>query len=186
MATTTVDFIGWAAIGLWIAMSIVFALAGNGDLFQRVGTLGIAAGVGYFAAIKWPTQSPVQYHASKAMTQAQILGLAKAVAVANNNVGLIARSIKLSDEREGKETLGSVSLLAAVDLVDLAKYDNRLDEQDARLDEILEASEKAETSASRVLASGVKLQAIVVVIATLQTGFVSLLFSNACSGATTC
>ena len=181
-----IDVFGWASIIAWLGFSAYFAWSENGDMFQRAGTLGIVAGVGYFAAVKWPATAPIGYHQSKTITQSQVISLAQGLAVANENTRILAAALAQMREREGKDVLEPIKALATLPAADMQKYDARQRDQDAKFDQLLAQAEDADRIADKVSRSGVRLQAIVVILGTLQSGFGSLLFNNSCNGVIPC
>jgi hypothetical protein len=89
-------------------------------------------------------------------------------------------------EFDGRQAREEIKALAAVPANDLRKYDARLQDQEAKLEVLLTGSKDADSTADAVSRSGVRLQAVVVILGTLQSGFGSLVFNTTCHGAIQC
>jgi hypothetical protein len=180
------DVLGWSAILSWLAVSAYFAAIGHGEMFQRIGAVGICAGVGYFAMVRWPVAQPPRALEISAYHQGQILALAESGAIVRNQIKALSKAVVVLNDKQRAETEETISLAAQVPSEDLGKYQARIAKQRDHLERLTQASLEADGTVASVNRSGVKLQAIVVIVATLQSGFGSLFFSNACDGILTC
>jgi hypothetical protein len=175
-----IDAIGLAAIALWLGLSAWYCLAGNGPMFARLGALGTASAVGYFAAIKHSTTYPFglreRLHLLNSRLNLQYQGTNQALV----NTTLLASSIAFSMREEGKNVPAPIAMLGSNELIaHAAAYASPPIEQwDANNWELEKEGMEADTLVSQVHFRSGLFQAVVVVIATLQWGFGDLLFGS--------
>ena len=166
-----VDLIGWAAILLWVALSSYFFWAGDGPKFQAVGVVGIAAGISYFAMQHHSTP-----HAYGALEMESLLS--ERVSLASDagvralaHATIIAKALVSDANKRGEEPNPAVVALASVPDEHLsATLANNPDEHAERQRQILGKRLTADDLVVRARRNSEVLQAVVVVVATLQSG----------------
>ena len=171
-----VDLVGWLAILLWIALSAYFAIALNGSAFQAVGVVGIAAGVGYFAMQRHATPHPygaleIENLLSNRIALASDAGT-RALAFAT----ILAKEMTAKADSRSEQTNAAIVDLSMIDDDHVARMlardpDNEIERQEKIHVEKLAAN----VLVLRARRNGEVLQAIVVVVATLQSGLGSYL-----------
>ena len=171
-----VDVLGWSAILLWLALSAKFAFALNGSAFQAVGVVGIAAGVSYFAMQRHATPHPygaleIENLLSNRITLADDAG-SRAIALAT----ILAKEMTANAISRGEQTNEAIVNLSMIDDNHVAKMLARNPENEIeRQEEIHVDKLAANVLVLRAKRNSEVLQAIVVVIGTLQSGLGSYL-----------
>lgn len=174
------------AIGLvaWFCVSIYCLVSGNSDLFPRMGAVLVAIAVGYFALM--PALDPQPYglpELTHIITKRINLNEAAAY-TALDDVSILAASTK--------KALDDVNISYPNRIVELADLVNkkpaeqnhlaRLEENTQKSHAVSLASETAGKAVARQREQSQRVQAIMVVIGTLQWGFGDLLFKSLCEG----
>jgi hypothetical protein len=183
-----IDVCGLGAILLWICISILQAYWGNGPMFERLGAFGTATAVGYFALIRHSLPYPVGLHERLFWLQKTTNLQADSILIALNNGTRLAAILKSHIEQTGGIPDQVISNLAAIGQVkhELVKSMERADASgasmietwDAKASWLMSQSLLADKVVSEVATRSGNLQAIVLVVATIQWGFGSLLFAE--------
>ena len=187
MRAWLVDLCGWATILSWIALSVYFATMGDGESFQRIGALGISSGVFYFILQRHGNPAPYGLHQHNAQLQKQLLQNAKAIGVALANTAILAKAFVAQAEREQRDVAEPFRALSDVALEDIERaLQNDTSSFEEEIDDIVSDQEIADWAVSRARRSGEILQAFVVIIGTLQTGFGDSLVNSICARSLAC
>lgn len=166
-----VDVIGWAAILLWLVLSAYFFWIGNPSVFQAVGVVGIAAGVGYFAMQRHATPHPYGAQEIESILSERVNLASDAGTRACAYVSLLAKALVADATGRGEQANPALLELASVPDDHLAETLSRdVDQANKRQREILVESMAANKLVERARRNSEILQAVVVVVATLQSG----------------
>ncbi len=170
-----IDICGLGAICLWLLLSVLFAYWGNGPIFERLGALGTASAVGYFAFVRPSLPSPVGLHKRLTLLQGGLNQHAQALLFVNRNVTFVSDSVRVLFERSGNPTPPIVKELSDPSLLEHgANIALPIDEWEKTGEKLLNQSLAADEGLMRLAFRSGNLQATVVVISTLQWGFGSL------------
>lgn len=185
---SVIDAVAWFFILLWLALSAYFCFIGHGDMFQRVGAIGIAVGVGYFAAVPLPLPHPTGTLERLSLQDGQLLEMARGIATSNANVVSLARAISNDRVISGQSVSESLRAIAELPTASETALGNvgLFESFEVRRLENLKVSESADRQVVKVGRNMMVFQAIVVVFGTLQSGFGSLFFNGTCKGILTC
>ncbi len=171
-----VDFLGWSAILLWLALSANFAFSLNGSAFQAVGVVGIAAGVGYFALQRHATPHPSGSLEIESLLSNRITLATDAGTRAMAFVTILAKEITVKANSRGEQTNEAIANLSIIDDTYVSRFLSRDPEEEIkRQEEILVGSLAANKLVLKARRNSEVLQAIVVVVGTLQSGLGSYL-----------
>lgn len=168
-----VDALGLGACALWLGLSAAAIWHGDAQMFARLGALGTAAAVGYFAMIKHSLPYPVGLHDKLHIVNARLNDEAEAVRVSLQNTTLLALGLRDLHEKTKNPVPGYVSELADERLIEHAKKCGPfpVEQWETKGAQLVEASKAADELVTHVAFRAGKLQALVVVVATLQWGF---------------
>lgn len=174
-----VDVLGWAAILLWLSLSGYFFWVGNPSAFQAVGVVGIAAGVGYFAMQHHATPHPYGALEIESVLSERVNLASDAGTRACAHVSILAKALVSDANRRGEQPNAAILELASVPDEHLAATLSRdVDQANARQRKILADGLAANKLVERAKRNGEILQAIVVVVATLQSGLGAYLLES--------
>jgi hypothetical protein len=166
-----VDVLGWAAILLWLALSAYFFWTGNPSAFQAVGVVGIAAGVGYFAMQRHATPHPYGALEIESILNERVNLASDASVRALAHVSSLAKVLVADAARRGEQASPTLSALASVPDEHVATTLSRdADHANIQQREILAERLAANKLVERTRRNSEILQAVVVVVATLQSG----------------
>ena len=166
-----VDVISWGAILVWIFLSAFFAWTDNGSAFQAVGVVGIAAGVSYFAMQRHGTPHAygsleIENILSDKVSLAADAGI-RALAYSS----ILAKELVLSAKARGETSHPNLIALSQVE--DAHNADVLSRNPDANIErekQILVERLAANKAVHQARRNSEMLQAVIVVIATLQSG----------------
>jgi hypothetical protein len=148
-------------------------------MFQSIGVVGIAAGVGYFVLQRHATPHPVGAIEFDTIVQKQLVDLSDAVERSLAHNALLAKAIVQQSEREGREPSSVISRLADVPIEHL---DRTLTGDSDELAQELDAIEAKQLSANAYVLQTRRaaeiLQASVVILGTLQSGLGGILVES--------
>lgn len=166
------DAIWAASLLLWFLGSIWAAWAGNGEIFPRLGACLVAIVALYFALLPPLHLAPPSYHESNALIFRQSNLNAQAAYLANQNVSELAASIAKILQDQQTNPPESIERLAGPSLDDSVPKNHEIgwEENDRRVLKSTRAQEAAEKDVARVKAEGLRLQAVLIFIGTLQWG----------------
>ena len=183
-----VDKIGLSGIAFWLIVSAYCVALGDGAMFARMGAVGTAVAVGYFAYIRHAFPYPVGLHQKLALVNESLNFQAQLAQDLYRTRTLLALDIKNSFIEKGEAVPPSISAFAENKIVELALNSPNfpLAGWEARNGELTHASLEADAEVSRVSFRAGKLQAWLVVVGTLQWGFGDIPFNYFHCGATTC
>lgn len=174
-----VDFLGRSVILAWLGLSAYFAWRGDGTRFQAVGVVGISAAITYFVMQRHSAPYPygqleLALWRDKNTSQAMDTALR-----AHAHIGLIARDLAKESLSAGREVPPAIAAFAAVPIEHTASIISRDPEREFPLmHELSENQIRANDAVNLTRRRSEILQAIVVVLATLQSGLGSLLFAG--------
>ncbi|GHE86769.1 hypothetical protein GCM10016455_03050 [Aliiroseovarius zhejiangensis] len=149
--------------------------------------MGIAVAVLYFVLQEHGTSAVPGQRDESTLTQKQILSLSEGIEVANAKNALLAK-VLASQIRESGETPNPViEELANVPHGKSESAFNRdLEATKRDLDAVGEQQKNADAWVSRTLRASEVMQAAVVILGTLQTGFGDLIIERVCSRSMAC
>ncbi len=166
-----VDVLGWSAILLWLALSAWYALALNGSAFQSVGVVGISAGISYFTLQRHATPHPYGALEIESILSERVNLASDAGTRALAHVCILAKALVAEAARRGEQANAAIMELASVPNDHLAATLSRdWDQANNRQREILADKMAANKLVERARRNSEILQAIVVVVGTLQSG----------------
>ncbi|MFV1593554.1 hypothetical protein VWZ88_13945 [Phaeobacter sp. JH20_36] len=145
-------------------------------MFQSVGVVGIAAGVGYFVMQQQATPHPVGAIERSALHSKTLVLTGDAAGRALANTSILAKAMKEDAEEQGKRVSHLVGSIASIPDEHLrrmvasgcAELTEKIDEN---CDDMLEADNLVRSQSRK----SELLQAVVVIVGTLQSGLGSLL-----------
>ncbi len=166
-----IDILGWSWILLWLGLSTFFFWVGNGDSFQAVGVVGISGAVAYYAAQRHATPKPIGMIESQLLLNRRLNQISDAVGVASANIALLAKSVRKSTLEQGQEVDSIVESLSGVRHEVIEKS---LEGTAREFDPLFEGNaleqRLTELMVQKARRNSELLQAIVVVLGTLQSG----------------
>ena len=174
-----IDGLAWLVILSWIGFSVFFWNDGNPDMFQRFGALGIVSGVIYYAIFPPPVVHPIGMIEAQSWRDKTVIEIVNGTVSANMNVSILAASLQLLMEGEGKTASQSIVALAkpAKQLTEAGRSYPDPVNRDIEIEMIASDITAADKNAARVERIRFITQAALVVIGTLQNGFGSLIVS---------
>ena len=174
-----IDIIGWSGIILWITLSVSFAWNFDGARFQAVGVIGISAAIVYFVMQRHAVSSPYGAVEIDLCRDKRIDLTADMALKAHAKISLLAKDLEREALIAGRTvppvvaafSTGPLSELADIIAQDPEKKHNAMVELAVNRQEADKAIEVARRR-SEVL------QAIVVVLGTLQSGLGDMFVSG--------
>jgi hypothetical protein len=166
-----VDVLGWVAIFLWLGLSAYFFWIDNSSAFQAVGVVGIAAGVGYFAMQRHATSHPYGALEIESIMSERINLASDSGTRACAHVSILAKALVAEATRRGEQANTAILELASVPDDHLAETLSRNADQANKIQrEILVDKLAANKLVEHARRNSEVLQAVVVVVGTLQSG----------------
>lgn len=167
-----IDCLGWSGILAWIGLSIYSAHQGASDLFQAAGSIGIAVAVGYFVMKRHADPIPTSVSKSIGRLSKHNARNSDAIAKAFAQIALLAKAVEFEAKERGDRVSLTISELAKVPLDHVSEQIQR----DPNVyDHVIEANTNDLIASSQQVASGLRksevLQASVVILGTIQSGF---------------
>jgi hypothetical protein len=165
------DVLGWAAILIWLALSAYFFLTGNPSAFQAVGVVGIASGVGYFAMQRHATPHPFGTLEIESILSERVNLASDASVRALAQISILAKVLVNDAIRKGEQASPVLTQLASVPDDHIATMLSRdVDQANTKQSEIRNKRVAANKLVERTRRNSEILQAVIVVVATLQSG----------------
>lgn len=173
-----VDLLGWSGILLWLGLSTYFAWNGNGASFQAVGVVGISAAITYFVMQRHAVPYPDGLIELDRWRDKRISQAVDAALRVHAHISLIAKALENEAQKEGRQVLPTIAALAGVPIEHSANVITRDPDDDHQsLSDAMEGQKSANDLVNLTRRRSEMLQAIVVVLGTLQSGLGSLLFA---------
>lgn len=178
-----VDLFGWSGILLWLGLSAYFARFANGAYFQAVGVVGISSAIAYFVMQRHAAPYPDGALALDLWRDKRISQAADAALRAHAHVSLLAKAIENEALSEGRRVSPAIAALAEVPFEHCSSIITRNPEHDhPSLSGAFDAQKNANEVVNLARRRSEILQAVVVVLGTLQSGLGSLLFAGSTTG----
>lgn len=170
-----IDFVGFVVLLVWVGLSAFFAWSSNGDFFSRMGAAGAAYAVAYFALLRHgeivPNTLVAQLREMRRMQNFHSENIHKSY----RNSALVAVDLDKTRKEIGLEpTLFGQSMKQAFALSS-KNEDSSAASLDSKFLELDSATDTANARVKSVRQRSETLQAIVLVLSTLQWGFGDLL-----------
>lgn len=180
---TIVDLLGWSGILLWLGLSTYFAWSADGAKFQAVGVVGISAAITYFVMQRHAAPYPEGALELDLWRDKRISQAADAALRAHAHISILAKAIENDARNEGRQVSSAIAELAAVPIEHSESVISRDPEYDhEHLHEAADGQKSANEAVNLARRRSEILQAVVVVLGTLQSGLGSLLFSGPTTG----
>lgn len=169
-----VDIFCWALILTWLVGSIYCGVIGETDLFQRLGSLGVAVAVLYFALQKHGVRVPPGFREANELTQKQIEFSNRVADATIAKTTLLAKALVHQAEQTGTVAYPKVIPLSRV-AFDEALLRAPFEDFETKRNDVTKAQIDADKLVARNLRTSEMFQAIVVILGTIQWGFGDLL-----------
>lgn len=181
-AIDPVDALWVVGLFVWLSLSILFAIEGNGSTFQRLGALLVAIVGIYYAIVPHVPSLPPGAIQIDALATKQTKRTSDMTALLHDRLGFLANDIQDVLVKNGKAVPQTVSDLAeTVTREGFKPLDmNEFETVIAEADRVAEQRLAAETFVARTNSIRMRTQAVMLSIGTLQWGFGDMLFEGVC------
>lgn len=167
---------------IWLALTVIAAGGGDGDMFQRLGALLVAIVGAYYLFVPHVQQLPVGQIENDVLNSKQTKLTSDMVALAHERIALVATELKAEMIARGQVVPIHISRIAAiVEKEGFKEIDlNGLEEVSATADVVANQRFDAEKQITKVNLTRSRTQAVMLSLGTIQWGFGDLLFENGC------